>query len=113
MTNGKNKLHKREFLNRVSASTGLPVDMVRAVYESIWDELKRSILEGYEISFTGIGTFMLKKYGGRPSSFKKNQSAVSDYYVLKFSASDVINQYFRRAMRERELEERKSAKYQK
>lgn len=88
--NAKRKVNKNEFLSAVAKNSGFNVTVVKAVYVAFIEEIKHVVCNGYDLSLTGFGSFVLKKHKGHPVQFEAKTDTVKDYIVLKFAASDVL-----------------------
>ena len=88
--NAKRKVNKNEFLSAVAKNSGFNVTVVKAVYTAFIEEVKNVVCNGYDLSLTGFGSFVLKKHKGHPVQFEAKTDTVKDYVVLKFAASDVL-----------------------
>lgn len=90
MGQNRQKINKNDFLQLVSNRTGKEVAVVKEVYDAIVEQMKESVCAGCDVSLTGFGSFALKKHKGHPVQFEAKSDIVSDYYVLKFTVSDVL-----------------------
>ena len=88
--NKKRKVNKNEFLSAVAKNSGFNVTVVKAVYTAFIEEIKNVVCNGYDLSLTRFGSFVLKKHKGHPVQFEAKTDTVKDYVVLKFAASDVL-----------------------
>ena len=86
----KQKVNKSQFLQSVSKSTGYPVKDLKAVFAAMEDEMVTVLLNGDELSLTGLGVFSLKSHKGHPVQFEAKGKKVKDYAVLKFTPSSVF-----------------------
>lgn len=84
------KINKNEFLDMIAKRNNVDVADIRQFYDSFVDGLTEIVCEGQGLSLTGFGTFSLKKHRGHPVQFGTNKEEVTDYMVLKFTASDVL-----------------------
>lgn len=87
MTNPR--VSKRKFISRVATRSGLPVRVVKKVYESLLGELTGAVSCGETVVLTSFGRFYRQDHKGHKVRFGK--SDVDDYVVLKFSASSTFN----------------------
>lgn len=88
-TTNNPRVNKREFISRVATRTGLPVRVVKNVYESLLGELTGAVSCGETVVLTSFGRFYRQAHKGHKVRFGK--SNVDDYVVLKFSASSSLN----------------------
>ena len=111
---GREKLNKSQFLHLLAEKHcneqygAVNPEQVRAyegkltkAYTEIVDGIAYYTGNGYELSLTGFGVFVMKHHKGHPVQFGKSKSKVSDYDVLKFSASDVLNRRLRNMVKNR------------
>lgn len=89
------KTSKTAFLKNVAATSGLDINVVTRVYTAMINEVQNTVCEGNTLSLTGFGTFYLQKHKGHPVQFEGKMNSVPDYWVFKFSASDVLNSRIR------------------
>lgn len=89
------KMNRSQFLNYVSRQYGIPLPELRETYDAIVNSIVSLTGSGYSLSLTGLGVFCVKQHRGHPVQFMKENGQVSDYSVLKFSASDLVNQKLR------------------
>lgn len=95
------KTSKTVFLKNVAAASGLDIDVITRVYTAMINEIQNTVCEGNSLSLTGFGTFYLQKHKGHPVQFEGKSNSVPDYWVFKFSASDVLNTRIRRMYAEK------------
>ncbi len=86
----KNKINKNEFLSMIAKDHDMSLSDVKAFYSASIDEMLKIVSSGKELSLTGFGNFSLKQHKGHPVQFEAKSDTVSDYVVLKFTASDVL-----------------------
>lgn len=89
MTSTQQRVSKREFISRVAARSGWPIKTVSAIYEALFEELTESVAADRAVVLTGIGRFYRQAHKGHKVRFGKDN--VTDYSVLKFSASRSVN----------------------
>lgn len=92
----KQKLNKIEFLKMLAVKYDIPIADVHAVYHAFVNEICEAVCEGHSVSFTGFGTFSLKRHKGHPVQLGGKNDAMSDYVVLKFVASDILGTRIRK-----------------
>lgn len=92
-TGTRQRISKREFISRVSASSSLPMRTVGRVYESVLSELVKAVRARETVVLTGFGRFYLQDHKGHKVRF--GQRDIEDYPVLKFSASPGLNRNLR------------------
>ncbi|MEU0942498.1 HU family DNA-binding protein [Streptomyces canus] len=80
---------KREFISRIATRSGLPVRVVKEVYESLLGELTGAVSCGESVVLPSFGRFYRQDHKGHKVRFGK--SDIDDYVVLKFSASSSFN----------------------
>ena len=90
----KNKISKKQFLADVAQKNDIPVKDITKAYDALTEGIHDIVMNGTILSLTGFGSFYLQKHKGHPVQFER-RSAVPDYVVFKFSASDVLNKRFR------------------
>lgn len=95
------KTSKTAFLNKVATTSGLDISTVTRVYTAMINEIQNTVCEGTSLSLTGFGTFYLQKHKGHPVQFEGKSTRVPDYWVFKFSASDVLNTRIRQLYAEK------------
>lgn len=105
------KVYKRDILSQINADAGLPFDMIRAVYDSLWDVIFERLANGDTVVLNGIGVFSMKSHKGHKSYFKEVKEAsegraesdghLDNYYTLKFSPANVIKKRLRKEIEER------------
>lgn len=95
------KTSKTAFLNQVAQASGIDISTVTRVYTAMINEIQNIVCEGASLSLTGFGTFYLQKHKGHPVQFEGKSTSVPDYWVFKFSASDVMNSRIRRIYAEK------------
>lgn len=83
------RVSKRAFISRVATRSGLPIRVVKKVYESLLGELTGAVSCGETVVLTSFGRFYRQDHKGHKVRFGK--SDVDDYVVLKFSASSSFN----------------------
>lgn len=88
-TRAHDRVNKREFIARVARSSGYPISVVSVVYESLFEELTEAVRDGEDVVLTGLGRFYRQDHKGHKVRFGRND--ISDYCVLKFSASRSVN----------------------
>ena len=86
----KGKVNKNEFLRSISEEYNVPLAEVRMVFDAMVEGIKNVVCSGKDLSLTGFGTFSLRRHKGHPVQFEAKSDVVSDYVVLKFTASDVL-----------------------
>lgn len=96
----KKKINKHDFIERVAQKCSVPKKTVQLVYDTAVDEMCDSVCHGEELSFTGFGSFALKKHKGHPVQFDAKNDTVKDYMVLKFSPSDILMKRIRNTYKE-------------
>lgn len=89
------KVSKGAFLEKVAERSGVPDDVVSAVYHTMISEIEDIMRSNEKLCLTGFGTFSLQRHKGHPVQFETEEPVVSDYVVFKFSASNVMNRKFR------------------
>lgn len=89
------KVNKSEYLQNVAKRTGMSLDDVFDVFDAMVDELVEVARSKRKLSLTGVGLFYVQQHKGHPVQFAGSSEKVSDYEVLKFSASDVMNKKLR------------------
>lgn len=80
------KVHKREFLRRISRRMNVPEKQVDAFFNAFVDELSDIMANGGSLTLVNFGRFYLSKHPGHPMPFSKGDAANQDYYTLHFSA---------------------------
>lgn len=93
------RVSKREFLARVSSSSGMPLKTVSRVYDEILDELLDTMRRNEALMLTGFGKFYPQAHKGHRVQFA-GDGAIDDYQVLKFSATRAVNKSLLEAPRE-------------
>lgn len=83
------RVSKRKFISRVATRSGLPVRVVKKVYESLLGELTGAVSCGETVVLPSFGRFYRQDHKGHKVRFGK--SDIDDYVVLKFSASSGLN----------------------
>ncbi|MEU7156119.1 HU family DNA-binding protein [Streptomyces chrestomyceticus] len=83
------RVNKRAFISRVAARSGLPIQTVSKVYESLLGELTGAVSCGETVVLKSFGRFYRQDHKGHKVHFGK--SNIDDYTVLKFSASSSFN----------------------
>lgn len=89
------KVTRREILESMSAKSGLSLAESHRAYDSFVDSIVDAVLAGKYVSLTGFGNFYLQVHKGHPVQFERDSTSVPDYALLKYSASDIINQRLR------------------
>jgi nucleoid DNA-binding protein len=95
------KTSKTAFLNQVARASGVDISTVTRVYTAMINEIQSIVCDGTSLSLTGFGTFYLQKHKGHPVQFEGKSTRVPDYWVFKFSASDVLNTRIRQLYAEK------------
>lgn len=91
----KKKINKSQLLSGAAKKHGIDLAILQRDYSIIVDEIVEKAKQGYEVSLTGFGVYVLKKHKGHPVQFGSKSTHVKDYEVLKFSASDALNRKLR------------------
>ena len=89
------KVNRGEYLGRVAKRVGKDYSQVLDVYNAMVAELVDIAKAGERLSLTGFGLFYVQQHKGHPVQFSGDVEKVSDYAVLKFSASNVMNKKLR------------------
>jgi nucleoid DNA-binding protein len=95
MIKQQNKITRKMLLQQVANRSGYDINTVSKVYGAIVDAIVESVQTEHYISLTGFGNFYLQHHKGHPVQFESSDSAVHDYKLLKFSASDALNRRLR------------------
>ena len=85
----RNKMNKREFLEKVARDNGLNKHTVSSVYNALVDGICDTVSDGTLLSLTGFGVFSLQVHKGHPIRFE-GRSTIDDYVTFKFDASDTL-----------------------
>lgn len=97
MGNTKNRVNKRAFITQVARRASVSYDVASNVYRAAVDEMLDLMSCDKVLSLSGFGSFYPQIHKGHPVQFDKDMKrAVSDYMVLKFSASKTANQQLRK-----------------
>lgn len=99
--NAGQKTSKAAFLSQVAETSGVSISTVTRVYTAMINEIQNIVCSGTSLSLTGFGTFYLQKHKGHPVQFEGKSTRVPDYWVFKFSASDVLNTRIRQLYAEK------------
>jgi len=95
------RVSKREFLARVSATTGIPLKTINVVYEEMREELLETMRRNEALMLTGFGKFYPQSHKGHRVQFAKDgDKEIEDYQVLKFSSTSAVNKSLMEAPRE-------------
>lgn len=90
-TREQQRLSKRKYISAVAKRSGLPVRVVTEVYDSLLDELLAVVARGDIVMLTGFGRFYKQTHRGHRVQFADHNNVISDYSVLKFSATRELN----------------------
>lgn len=80
------KVHKREFLKRVASRTGMSEKDVNKFFDAFLAELSDIMVNNGTLTLINFGKFYLSKHPGHPMPFSKDDSKITSYYTLHFSA---------------------------
>jgi DNA-binding protein HU-beta len=88
-----NRVSKREFVQRVARRGGISVPAAQNAYNAMIDELLDLVSQGNTVTLTNFGKFYPQTHKGHRVQFSKDEEAgeVTDYTVLKFSATRQVN----------------------
>lgn len=88
----EDRVNKRDYIAAVARRSGLPIKTVSAVYEAGIEELLETIASGKQLTLMNFGKFYLQWHKGHRVRFRdEGADAISDYPVLKFSATPALN----------------------
>lgn len=87
----QNRVSKKKFISAIAKRSGYPVRVVTSVYDATIAELLAVVSRGDQLMLTGFGRFYGQKHKGHRVQFADGQKRISDYFVLKFSATREIN----------------------
>ncbi|MBO9625758.1 MAG: HU family DNA-binding protein [Microbacterium sp.] len=88
-----NRVSKREFVQRFARRGGIPLHTAQTAYNAMIDELLDLVSQGNTVTLTNFGRFYPQTHKGHRVQFSKEDGAdeVTDYTVLKFSATREVN----------------------
>lgn len=89
------KMNKSDFIKYVAETNNMPVPLVSQVYDSLINGIFDIVSGGDNLSLAGFGLFYLQKHKKHPVRFSSENKDIDDYLVLKFSASDAMNNRIR------------------
>lgn len=93
------KVTRKMLLQTIAAKSGLDIATVSKVHQAYVDSVVEYIQKGKTVSITGFGMYYLQKHKGHPVQFESQNHHVSEYALLKFSASDALNKRLREPTR--------------
>lgn len=88
------KICLTQLLKETSHESGVKLNVVRSVYNSLVSVLLQNLENGNRINMTGFGSFYVQKHKGHPVQFNKKKSSISDYNVVKFSVAGSVKRKF-------------------
>ena len=88
----RKKLHQQ--FNSKKTDLTFPVS-ADDMYDLFMEVLTDEIFEGNVIALRGFGVFELRLHRGHKTYFNDSKDHIDDYVMLKFAASNVINQRLR------------------
>ncbi len=88
-----NRVSKREFVQRFARRGGISLPAAQKAYNAMIDELLDLVSQGNTVTLTNFGKFYPQTHKGHRVQFAKDDGAdeVTDYTVLKFSATREVN----------------------
>ncbi|WP_314647714.1 HU family DNA-binding protein [uncultured Microbacterium sp.] len=88
-----NRVSKREFVQRFARRGGISVQAAQTAYTAMIDELLDLVGQGHTVTLTNFGKFYPQAHKGHRVQFAKDDGSaeVTDYTVLKFSATREVN----------------------
>jgi DNA-binding protein HU-beta len=88
-----NRVSKREFVQRFARRGGISVFAAQTAYNAMIDELLDLVSQGNTVTLTNFGKFYPQNHKGHRVQFGKDEGTgeVTDYTVLKFSATREVN----------------------
>ncbi len=87
------RVSKREFVQRFARRGGISAQAAQTAYDAMIDELLDLVAQGNTVTLTNFGKFYPQTHKGHRVQFAKDDDAaeVTDYTVLKFSATRRVN----------------------
>jgi DNA-binding protein HU-beta len=87
------RVSKREFVQRFARRGGLSLQVAQTAYNAMIDELLDLVSQGNTVTLTNFGRFYPQAHKGHRVQFAKDDGSaeVTDYTVLKFSATREVN----------------------
>ncbi|ALX67021.1 hypothetical protein AB663_002640 [Microbacterium sp. XT11] len=87
------RVSKREFVQRFARRGGLSLQVAQTAYNAMIDELLDLVSQGNTVTLTNFGRFYPQSHKGHRVQFAKDDGTaeVTDYTVLKFSATREVN----------------------
>ena len=89
------KMNRSGLISYIAETKDIPFEEAEYMYNTVVDSICSVVASGVRLSLQGFGAFYLQLHKGQPVRFSSTQSVAKDYYVFKFSASSVLNQWFR------------------
>ena len=89
------RVNKDEIVDIVALKTGTDKEIVRSVLRETVDAVTDLVMNGNEVSIMGFGKFYKQLHKGHPVQFGDPDEKIKDYYVFKFSTSNVVNDELR------------------
>lgn len=88
-----NRVSKREFVQRFARRGGISLHAAQTAYDAMIDELLDLVSQGNTVTLTNFGKFYPQAHKGHRVQFAKDEGTgeVTDYTVLKFSATREVN----------------------
>lgn len=87
------RVNKREFVQRFARRGGISVFAAQTAYNAMIDELLDLVSQGNTVTLTNFGKFYPQTHKGHRVQFGAEDGGgeVTDYTVLKFSATREVN----------------------
>lgn len=88
------RVSKRKLIAAVAKRAGVSVQVASRVYEALLEELVVIVSSGRKVMLTGFGSFYRQLHKGHKVQFSPDGQSqqISDYGVMKFSATRSTNQ---------------------
>lgn len=97
------RMKKQTFISRLADEAGISKKEANELYQAFVRAIVGSVLTGESVSLRGFGTFQLKKHKGHTVSLLGNMTNISDYYGLRFTASETLNKQIRQELHDENI----------
>ena len=98
MINDRNKIKKRDIINRIAKETGVSNVQVKKICDMFIAIIKDELCKGREVSISGFGSFFIRRHKGHPVQFGAKDGEIKDYPVVRFTASKVFAAYIKKIL---------------
>ncbi len=97
-----NRMSKRQFVSRLAKRADVPHRVALQVYEAFTEELLEVMGSGTRLTLTGLGKFYTQEHKGhevRNILSGESAGSISDYTLLKFTATRDVNKQIGEALK--------------